>query len=180
MRGVIAGFAAIISLVFITAIISTLRENYNHFQQSFSELGELHSPYYLIFNFFAFILPGTLIFYSMGKIYQPLELRKSDVNNLRIASMGWVITGVFPLSYSISWLYWIHIFGAFVAFIFGPLGIIMISSELSNHVEWGYFSIISTTIAFLSWASILLFDLYFHAEMAQLITIGLFFFWYFL
>ena len=178
MRELNAGIVAIISLLFATIVSSILRVNYNHFKEAFSELGKLNSPYYIFFNFFAFIVPGSLLFYSLRNI--DLKLGIDNVLSFKVASIGWILTGLFPLSYSIVWLYWIHIFGAIIAFIFGPLGIILLSSQLSSRVEWTYFSFFSTIIAFMTWTSILLFDLYLHNATAQLISIGLFFLWYLL
>lgn len=172
-----AGFVSIISLLLAIIISSILRIDYNHFRDAFSDLGKLHSPFYIFFNIFAFIIPGSLIFYSLRNIDLYLDI--DDVSYLRIASIGWIITGLFPLSNSISWLYWMHIFGAVMSFVFAPLGIIKISSQLSGKVEWTYFSFSSTLIAFIAWASILLFGIYLHAAIAQLITIGILFVWYF-
>ena len=180
MREMRAGIIAILSLIGITLVVSTLRDGYNHFQQAFSELGELNAPYFLFFNIFAFIIPGILISYSFKNVPDYLQIEPKAILRLRITFLGWVFTGIFPLSYSISWLYWAHILSAVIAFIFGPLGIINISLSLSGRIEWTYFSLISTISAFVIWGSILLGDLYFHAAIAQLLSISVFFMWYFL
>jgi hypothetical protein len=174
------GFLSIFSLLLAIVVVTFLRDDYNHFNQSFSEMGELNAPYYIFFNTFAFIIPGVLMWYFFGKLHLYLEIMSRDTRFLRYASFGWIMTGIFPLSYSISWLYWIHILGALIAFIYGPLGAITLTLELSHNSKWASFSIFSTVIAFLSWASILFFDLYLHTAIAQLITIGMFFMWYLL
>lgn len=180
MRETNAGFLAIFSLIFATISSTFLRNNYSHFEEAFSDLGELNSPYYIFFNIFAFVIPGLLMLYSISGLNSQLGISDSDVLSLKIGTLGWIIAGIFPISYSISWLYWAHIIGALIAFIFGPLGIIQLSLKLSSDAKWAYFSFTSTIIAFVSWASLLFFDLYLHKAITQLITIGLLFFWYFL
>ena len=180
MRESSAGILAILSLIWATLLVSVLREGYNHFRQAFSELGELYAPYFLFFNFFAFVFPGVLFIYSTKILHKHIQIEFGYILSLRIAFLGWIFTGIFPLSYSISWLYWVHIISASVAFIFGPLGMIKISILLSNRIEWAYFTLTSTILAFVIWGVILLGDLYFHAAIAQLISISLFFIWYFL
>ncbi len=180
IKDIYLGFAAIFSIIFGTVTSTIQRERYNHFEQAFSELGEFNTSYYLFFNIFVFIIPGVLIFYSIKNLSQIIAISDKDSQNLKIASLGWVITGLFPLSYSIKWLYWFHIGGAVVAFIFGPLGIIILSTKLSEINGWWFFSLFSTMIAFFIWSSILLFDFYLHEAITQLLAILMFFLWYFL
>ena len=179
MRETRAGILAILSLIWVTLVVTTLRDGYNHFQQAFSELGELNAPYFLFFNFFAFVIPGLLFIYSTKTLHKHIQIESGVTLSLRIAFLGWVFTGIFPLSYSISSLYWAHILSAVITFVFGPLGIIKISVNLSSRVEWSYFSFISTIIAFVIWGAILLGEFYFPAARAQLLSISLFFTWYF-
>ncbi|MCE7733297.1 MAG: DUF998 domain-containing protein [Candidatus Heimdallarchaeota archaeon] len=175
-----AGIIAISSLICATLMVSFLRDGYNHFRQPFSELGELNTPYFIFFNFFAFVFAGIFFLYSTKTLHKHIQIEAGEILSLRIAFLGWVFTGIFPLSYSISWLYWVHIISAVIAFVFGPLGIIKISIKLSSRIQWSYFSFISTIVAFVIWGAILLGDLYFHAAIAQLLSISLFFIWYFL
>lgn len=179
MRELRAGILAILSLIWATLLVSIMREDYTHFRQAFSELGELNTPYFLFFNFFAFIFPGFLFIYSTKTLHKQIRIESGNILSLRIAFLGWIFTGIFPLSYSISWLYWTHIISAVIAFVFGPFGMIKISINLSSRIEWSYFSLISTIVAFVIWGVILFGDLYFHAAIAQLVSISLFFIWYF-
>lgn len=180
MKETRAGILAILSLIWVIIVVSILRDSYNHLRQPFSELGELNSPYFLFFNFFAFVFPGILFIYSTRTLHKSAKIESGQILSLRVAFMGWLFTGIFPLSYSISWLYWTHITAAFIAFVFGPLGIIKISINLSSRKEWAYFSFVSTIVGFVIWGAILLGDLYFHAAITQLLSISLFFIWYFL
>ena len=178
MRETRAGILAILSLTWAILMVSSSRDSYNHFRQAFSELGEMNSPYFLFFNFFTFVFPGILLVYSTKTLHKYLQIESQIILSIRIAFLGWIFTGIFPLSYSITWLYWAHIISAVIAFVFGPLGMIKISVSLSSRIEWSYFSFISTIVAFVIWGAILLGDLYFHAAIAQLVSISLFFTWY--
>lgn len=175
----LSGFVALVLLLLATLIFSLLRPNYNHLQQAFSELGALGAPNFALFNIIVFGFVGLL----MVHFQYELDLYFSDFMDpvLRLVQLGaaisWILTGVFPLSHAIHWLYITHLVFAVLSYIFGGLTLILSVKLFGERTDFTLFSIFSIWMLGGVWGAIPMSYSVLSPELAQLIAIFSYFCW---
>jgi hypothetical membrane protein len=140
MRLRFAGFLGMVAPLWFAAsyfLVSSLRNDYRHFNMAISELGTVGAPNALLWNVLGYILPGAAIAY-LGWVSQSLlpvsRLRFVVAGSIAMSGVMMLVSGVFPGDFEnrTSATMIIHTAASILSYLFfliGGFGLALISAK---------------------------------------------------
>ena len=135
-----AGFSSMVLPLWFTAIyflVSSLRNDYRHFNMAISELGSVGAPNALLWNLLGYILSGGVIFYLGWVSRSILPKSKSGLIvawAIAISGIMMLLSGVFPGDFEnrTSTTMILHTIASILSYLFflvGGFGLLKISAK---------------------------------------------------
>jgi len=137
------GIIAPILLFLAVIILGFLNPGYSHIIEGLSGLGAVGEPNAIIMNFVGFFIIGILIIiFSLGlhKGINQGEESRTGMILLILCGIFWMFVGFFPIGIAESLSSRMHGLVALASFLFGGIGIVIISRKFKKDSYWKKYS----------------------------------------
>ena len=175
----LCGIVAPILLFFIVIILGFLNPGYSHIIEGISGLGAIGEPNAMIMNLFGFFIVGILIIIFSSGLHKGINNGKESRTGmifLILCGIFFMLIGFFKIGVS-EIVTRIHSLAALASFLFGGIGIVIISRKFKKDPYWKKYSFYSFITGLITIFSIFAGRLSIYGGLRQRFFLMVFFLW---